>query len=110
MGKIVAFDCLAVCIIKSPAITRLSLLASKTVFPALIAENVEISPAAPTIAATTLSTFLSQAMVQSPSCPETTVVSILATASCLAKSVLSLSATQTICGRNSWHNSNSFWV
>ena len=59
MGKIVAPHSLAFAIKSSPDITSASLFANNTRFPALTAANVGMSPAAPTIAAMTVSTLLS---------------------------------------------------
>ena len=55
IGKMVAPCFLAVLMTKSPAITSDSLLANKILLPAPAAANVDDRPAAPTMAAITMS-------------------------------------------------------
>src|SRR6266699_1056067 len=53
----------------SPAITRISLLATARSLPASIAASAGRNPPVPTIATSTISAFVKQAISRSPSCP-----------------------------------------
>ena len=59
----------AAAVIRLPAMTSVSLLASATVFPDRIAAMVGRSPAPPTIAESTMSASTSAASVTSPAAP-----------------------------------------
>ena len=96
-GMIFALRARASRITTSPAVTRVSLLASATRRPAETAASVGAKPAAPTIAETTTSTLSREATSMAPSTPLFTWTRrrIIAR-SCLA---FSLSATETMRGR-----------
>ena len=96
-------DCIA-CINKSPDITSASLFASSTLLPALAAAKAGTKPAAPTMAAITVSQFDCVTAVTIASGPYSTSVAIfLSLRIALRRAAPSASATTAMAGLNSRH-------
>ena len=91
IGSRVAPPCLTASINKLPAITKVSLFASKIRLPALAAAIAGFKPAAPTIAAMMVSTSASLDTCSKYDIPDSTIVLLL----CLANSSNSMAAAAT---------------
>ena len=92
----------------SPAITRISLLATARSFPASIAASAGRNPPVPTMATNTMSAFVRQAISRNPSSPAKICGSY---SSAPRKMSILLSSTRpTACGRTLFAATASFWA